>query len=85
MNAGRWTSAFSREAVSKHLVVLQRAGLVSRRKQGREALYQVEASDSPDAWVNKWDGQGGMRYTTVTCVAASRRSAAPPASRPAGR
>jgi DNA-binding transcriptional ArsR family regulator len=34
---------FSRQAVSKHLVVLEEAGLVSRRKQGREVLYQVEA------------------------------------------
>jgi ArsR family transcriptional regulator, cadmium/lead-responsive transcriptional repressor len=34
---------FSRQAVSKHLVVLERAGLVSRRKQGREVLYQVRA------------------------------------------
>jgi ArsR family transcriptional regulator, cadmium/lead-responsive transcriptional repressor len=34
---------FSRQAVSKHLVVLEQAGLVSRRKQGREVLYHVEA------------------------------------------
>jgi ArsR family transcriptional regulator, cadmium/lead-responsive transcriptional repressor len=34
---------FSRQAVSKHLVVLEQAGLVSRRKQGREVLYRVEA------------------------------------------
>jgi DNA-binding transcriptional ArsR family regulator len=34
---------FSRQAVSKHLVVLERAGLIRRRKQGREVLYQVEA------------------------------------------
>ena len=34
---------FSRQAVSKHLVVLERAGLISRRKQGKEVLYQVEA------------------------------------------
>ena len=34
---------FSRQAVSKHLIVLERAGLVSRRKQGREVLYQVQA------------------------------------------
>lgn len=33
---------FSRQAVSKHLVVLEEAGLVTRRKQGREVLYQVE-------------------------------------------
>jgi DNA-binding transcriptional ArsR family regulator len=35
---------FSRQAVSKHLVVLERAGLINRRKQGREVLYQVEAA-----------------------------------------
>jgi ArsR family transcriptional regulator, cadmium/lead-responsive transcriptional repressor len=35
---------FSRQAVSKHLAVLEQAGLVSRRKQGREVLYQVQAS-----------------------------------------
>ena len=34
---------FSRQAVSKHLAVLEQAGLVNRRKQGREVLYQVEA------------------------------------------
>jgi DNA-binding transcriptional ArsR family regulator len=34
---------FSRQAVSKHLIVLEEAGLVSRRKQGREVLYQVDA------------------------------------------
>jgi DNA-binding transcriptional ArsR family regulator len=33
---------FSRQAVSKHLVVLEEAGLITRRKQGREVLYQVE-------------------------------------------
>jgi ArsR family transcriptional regulator, cadmium/lead-responsive transcriptional repressor len=34
---------FSRQAVSKHLAVLERTGLISRRKHGREVLYQVEA------------------------------------------
>ncbi|HZT66305.1 MAG TPA: metalloregulator ArsR/SmtB family transcription factor [Acidimicrobiales bacterium] len=34
---------FSRQAVSKHLVVLEEAGLVTRRKQGKEVLYQVDA------------------------------------------
>jgi ArsR family transcriptional regulator, cadmium/lead-responsive transcriptional repressor len=33
---------FSRQAVSKHLVVLEEVGLVSRRKQGREVLYRVD-------------------------------------------
>lgn len=35
---------FTRQAVSKHLVVLEEAGLVSRRKHGREVLYQVQAA-----------------------------------------
>jgi DNA-binding transcriptional ArsR family regulator len=35
---------FSRQAVSKHLVVLERVGLINRRKQGREVLYQVQAA-----------------------------------------
>ena len=40
-----WPAAcpFSRQAVSKHLVVLEQAGLISRRKQGREVLYHVQA------------------------------------------
>jgi DNA-binding transcriptional ArsR family regulator len=35
---------FTRQAVSKHLVVLEEAGLVGRRKQGREVLYRVDAN-----------------------------------------
>ena len=34
---------FSRQAVAKHLVVLEGAGLVTRRKEGREVLYRVQA------------------------------------------
>ncbi|HUA29606.1 MAG TPA: metalloregulator ArsR/SmtB family transcription factor [Streptosporangiaceae bacterium] len=34
---------FSRQAVSKHLIVLEEAGLISRRRQGREVVYQVQA------------------------------------------
>src|ERR1700732_2941486 len=33
---------FSRQAVSKHLVVLERSGLIRRRKQGREVLSQAQ-------------------------------------------
>jgi DNA-binding transcriptional ArsR family regulator len=40
---------FSRQAVSKHLVVLEEAGLVRRRKQGREVLYQVQANRLDEA------------------------------------
>src|ERR1700679_211233 len=34
---------FSRQAVSKHLVVLEEARLVSRRREGGEVLSHVEA------------------------------------------
>ncbi len=35
--------SFTRQAVSKHLVVLEEAGLVGRRKQGREVLFRIHA------------------------------------------
>jgi DNA-binding transcriptional ArsR family regulator len=50
----------SRQAVSKHLTVLERVGLVETRKSGRELLYRVNAerfdratrslSELADAW-----------------------------------
>ena len=33
----------ARQSVSKHLAVLEQAGLVRRHKEGREVLYDVEA------------------------------------------
>jgi len=53
--------SISRQAVSKHMVVLERAGLVSRRKQGREVLYQVdpdrlhEATRAMAGLATQWD------------------------------
>ncbi len=35
---------FTRQAVSKHLAILEETGLVTRHKQGREVLYQVDAA-----------------------------------------
>jgi len=57
---------FSRQAVSKHLVVLEQAGLISRRKQGREVLYRVEADRLDQATqamadlAAQWDRRLGM-------------------------
>lgn len=51
----------TRQAVSKHLTVLDRVGLVSSRKQGRETHYQVnvarldEATASLMQLANGWD------------------------------
>ncbi len=40
---------FSRQAVSKHLAVLENAGLIVRRKDGREVLYRVDPQRLDDA------------------------------------
>jgi DNA-binding transcriptional ArsR family regulator len=40
---------FSRQAVSKHLAVLEQTGLISRRKLGREVLYHVDAARLDEA------------------------------------
>jgi ArsR family transcriptional regulator, cadmium/lead-responsive transcriptional repressor len=57
---------FSRQAVSKHLVVLERAGLIRRRRQGREVLYQVQtdrldqATHAMAQLAAQWDRRLGM-------------------------
>lgn len=45
--------SISRQAVIKHLKVLQSAGLVDTRRSGREVLYQVRAEglQQPTAWL----------------------------------
>jgi DNA-binding transcriptional ArsR family regulator len=52
---------FTRQAVSKHLVVLEAAGLVSRRKKGRDVLFRVEtarldaATRAMSELASRWD------------------------------
>lgn len=43
----------SRPAISKHLRVLERAGLIERTKQGRESLIRVNPKPAEDArdWI----------------------------------
>jgi DNA-binding transcriptional ArsR family regulator len=54
---------FTRQAVSKHLVVLEEAGLVSRRKQGRDVLFRVDdrrldqASRAMADLASRWDSR----------------------------
>ena len=62
---------FSRQAVSKHLVVLERAGLISRRKQGREVLYQVEAGrlDQATRTMTELAAQWDRRLATIKRLA----------------
>ena len=71
---------FSRQAVAKHLVVLEQAGLVSRRKQGREVLYQVEADRLDEATramadvAEQWDRRlGTMKRLAEAAYAETKR------------
>jgi len=72
---------FSRQAVSKHLVVLERSGLVSRRKQGREVLYQVQAGRLDQATramaelAAQWDRRlGAIKRLAEAAHAQARKS-----------
>lgn len=53
----------SRQAIVKHLAILDRAGLVASHKHGREVLYSVQPQPLEDAarWITdlaaKWDGR----------------------------
>jgi DNA-binding transcriptional ArsR family regulator len=62
---------FSRQAVSKHLVVLEQAGLISRRKQGREVLFQVDAErlDQVTRTMAELAGQWDRRLNTIKRIA----------------
>ena len=62
---------FSRQAVSKHLAMLEQAGLISRRKQGREVLYQVQAGRLDQATRAMADlaAQGDRRRATLKRLA----------------
>jgi DNA-binding transcriptional ArsR family regulator len=64
---------FSRQAVSKHLVVLEQVGLISRRKQGREVLYQVDADrlDQATREMSELARQWDRRLNTLKRLAES--------------
>lgn len=58
----------SRQAVSKHLQLLAEAGLVNRRRRGREALFELDAEPLGEAiaWMGavggEWDDSlGGLK------------------------
>jgi DNA-binding transcriptional ArsR family regulator len=48
----------SRQAVAKHLAILEAAGLVSIRRQGREKLHfinPVPINDIAERWISKFE------------------------------
>ncbi len=56
------TLPISRQAVAKHLKLLAEAGLVSRHRSGREALFELDTEPLAEvvAWIGtvgaEWDG-----------------------------
>lgn len=50
----------SRQAVTKHLAILEDANLIATRRQGREKLHflnPVPINEIADRWINKFDRQ----------------------------
>ncbi|MGH2466843.1 MAG: ArsR/SmtB family transcription factor [Candidatus Limnocylindrales bacterium] len=72
----------TRQAVSKHLVVLSRAGLVAGRRQGREVRYVVdperltEAARTMNAVAAQWDHRLAAIKRIAEAVQVGRQVAA---------
>jgi ArsR family transcriptional regulator, cadmium/lead-responsive transcriptional repressor len=71
---------FSRQAVSKHLTVLEQAGLISRRKEGREVRYRVnpkrldDATTAMVAVATEWDRRlGAIKRLAEASYAETKR------------
>ena len=75
---------FSRQAVSKHLVVLEEAGLIGRRKQGKEVLFHVDAARLDHATramadlAREWDRRlGAIKRLAEAAYKTNRQDATP--------
>lgn len=70
---------FSRQAVAKHLAVLDRAGLVEATRQGREVRYAVRpehldvAARAMAKVAARWDARLEMIKRAAESASASRR------------
>lgn len=65
----------TRQAVSKHLAVLERDGLVTTRRRGREVLYavRVERLDQAGAALARLAARWDTRLATIKRMAELRR------------
>jgi len=70
--------AMSFAGASKHVKVLERAGLVSRRKVGRTQMCSLQAGPLAEAerWLRQWETFWSARLDQLeTLVAADRKDA----------
>jgi DNA-binding transcriptional ArsR family regulator len=77
----------SRQAISKHLLLLQRVGLIDGHRQGREVRYRVreprlaEATGALSEVANRWD----RRLRTIKQLAEQAHAAdGPPGAQKSG-
>jgi DNA-binding transcriptional ArsR family regulator len=69
----------SRQAVMKHLVMLDRAGLVSVQRHGREMRYRIHPQplDETAAWLAGMAAQWEQRLTAIRSIAEAAARADP--------
>lgn len=69
----------SRQAVMKHLVMLDRAGLVSVQRHGREMRYRIHPQplDETAAWLAALAAQWEQRLTAIRSIAEAAARAEP--------
>ncbi len=72
----------TRQAVAKHLAVLDRAGLVEGRRQGREVRYAVrpEQLDAATRWMARVAEQWDERLAAIKRIAESAEQQSRPAT-----
>ena len=71
----------SLQAVSKHLVVLETAGLISRRRDGQQrwAHLEVDVFDMLTGWIHHYRRRAELRYQRLDAVLADTPPTDPPA------
>lgn len=69
----------SLQAVSKHLTVLEHAGLVTRRREAQRRPVHLEADvlDSMTQWLDRYRHQAEERYRRLAAVLADLPTAEP--------
>ncbi|OLC65888.1 MAG: hypothetical protein AUG06_00495 [Actinobacteria bacterium 13_1_20CM_2_65_11] len=79
---------FTRQAVTKHLAVLDRAGLVASTRRGREVRYSIRPEHLDIAVramakvAARWDARLGAIKRMAESNAVARKKVAPPLKRP---
>jgi DNA-binding transcriptional ArsR family regulator len=70
----------SRQAVVKHLAILDRSGLVTSHRQGREVLYAVrpERLDTAARWISDLSAEWDARLARIKRLAESDLSRGDP-------